>query len=135
MDRFNLEYSSDNNTFSKFKNWFDQINGGSFSFNFCGSTDKTINELNIYVMDYAYYVASNKLRKHILTYPILGDYDFQRIKDPYTCFQDVTMYLSGVVGNEEKPIEPISDVLKAETHGFNKFSFRKDKNHKKEKIK
>jgi len=56
----------------------------------------------------------------------LRDYDFMRIKDPYTAYQELSMYL-GNMAFPNKPIPVISDEVMAEIKGFNKFSFRKDK--------
>ena len=49
-----------------------------------------------------------------------------RIKDPYTAYQELSMYL-GNMAFPNKPIPTISDEVMAEIKGFNKFSFRKDK--------
>lgn len=56
----------------------------------------------------------------------LKQYDFQKIVDPYTAFQEVQMFLSNVA-LPEKPIPEIDDVTLAQAKGFDKFSFRKDK--------
>lgn len=60
----------------------------------------------------------------------LKDYQFYRVFDAARAWQEITMYLSNMCFPEVVP-NPISDVLKAETHGFDKFSFRKDPQNKK----
>jgi hypothetical protein len=58
--------------------------------------------------------------------------EFYRVFDPYQAYQEVAMWLS----NQAVPIKPIpemSDEIKAESKGFNKFSFRKDPSSKKRK--
>lgn len=58
--------------------------------------------------------------------PCLSDIRFQREKDPYTAYQEISQYLSGVIGtgNIKEPW-PISDDLKAQSKGYDKWSFRK----------
>lgn len=59
--------------------------------------------------------------------PKLKDYDFERIKDPFTAFQDISMYLSNILV-EQKETVIIEDKTKIEKHGFDKKqSFRKRK--------
>ena len=66
--------------------------------------------------------------------PILKDYDFQKIVDPYTAFQEIQMYISGVLSTGDKnPQWPISDKLKAESKGFNDLSFRRQEHPRKSK--
>jgi len=57
--------------------------------------------------------------------PVLKDVDFYRRMDTYTAYQELLMYLSNKA-YPEKVSPVLSDVLKAETHGVNKYSFRKD---------
>lgn len=64
--------------------------------------------------------------KNTILNPNLDDFDFQRVKDPYTAFQELYMYL-GSKAAPEKPIPQPTDKVMAEIKGFDKFSFRKDK--------
>lgn len=64
--------------------------------------------------------------KDVILNPNLGNFDFQRVKDPYTAFQELYMYL-GSKAAPEKSIPQPTDKVMAEIKGFNKFSFRKDK--------
>jgi hypothetical protein len=51
---------------------------------------------------------------------------FQKIKDPYTAYQEVMQYISGVLGVDAvKEPWPISDELKAGSKGYDKWSFRR----------
>ena len=44
------------------------------------------------------------------------------------------MFMNNQIVRPDDPyIEPVSDVIKAQAHGFDKFSFRKDKSKKKVK--
>jgi hypothetical protein len=53
----------------------------------------------------------------------LEEYQFYRIKDAYTAFQDISTYLGNVLVGP-KDILTIEDKYKIEQHGFDKFSFR-----------
>lgn len=57
---------------------------------------------------------------------MLKPYEFYRVRDPYQAFQDISMYL-GNMAEPRKPIPEISDEVMAEAKGFDKFSFRKQK--------
>jgi hypothetical protein len=59
--------------------------------------------------------------------PLLKYYGFQRVVDPYQCFQKIHGFMSGVLGPEQKPIPEIDDETKVAIHGMDKFSFRMDK--------
>lgn len=56
----------------------------------------------------------------------LADVKFQKIKDPYTAYQEIMQYISGVLGvNAVKEPWSISDELKADSKGYDKWSFRR----------
>lgn len=56
--------------------------------------------------------------------PCLKDYRFQKIKDPFTAFQDISMYISGVLGCKEDNIVVISDTDMRDAKGFDNKSFK-----------
>lgn len=63
----------------------------------------------------------------ILVNPVLKEYDFQKILDPYTLYQELTSWVSGVLTNNPK-ISEISNDIKIQQAGFDlKTSFRKGK--------
>jgi len=58
--------------------------------------------------------------------PCLRDLRFGKIIDPYTAFQEIQMYLSGVLTNNPDPPVKVSDRSKILGKGFDyKWSFRK----------
>ncbi len=57
--------------------------------------------------------------------PCLRGFDFAKILDPYTAFQNLRMWLSAQA-HPEPPIPHIDDKTMAEAKGFNKWSFRKE---------
>lgn len=57
--------------------------------------------------------------------PNLEHYDFGKVKDAVTAFQDIYMFLSGVLGTPERPMVKLSDKDLAKKHGHgDKYSFR-----------
>ncbi len=59
--------------------------------------------------------------------PRLKNYGFDRIKDSFTAFQEISMYLSNILV-EQKEVAVIEDKFRIEQHGFDlKKSFRKEK--------
>lgn len=58
----------------------------------------------------------------------LKDYSFGKVFDPYTCLQEIEMFISGVLGGTSPKMVETSDVTRLESHGFDKVtSFRKGK--------
>ena len=57
--------------------------------------------------------------------PVLREYDFMRLFDPYTAFQEISMYLGGVLGNVEPPMLEVDEKTKISQHGYDKWSFRR----------
>lgn len=59
--------------------------------------------------------------------PRLKDYGFERIKDSFAAFQEISMYLSNILV-EQKETAAVEDKFRIEQHGFDlKTSFRKEK--------
>lgn len=62
--------------------------------------------------------------------PCLKDFGFERIKDRFSAFQDISMYLANIL-IEQKPVATIDDKHRIEQHGFDlKKSFRNTKRRK-----
>ncbi|MCL2119505.1 MAG: hypothetical protein FWH27_13875 [Planctomycetaceae bacterium] len=57
----------------------------------------------------------------------LNQYGFQKILPPLKAFQELEMYVGSYLTKPVIEEPPISDKIKAEIHGFDKYSFRKDK--------
>ncbi len=58
--------------------------------------------------------------------PCLKDLNFQKVLDPFTAYQELEMWVGGVIGQNPEPDE-VSDSVKIQQHGFDKWSFRKHK--------
>jgi len=64
--------------------------------------------------------------------PNLKDYEFYKVIDAFTAFNEIEMFISGVLGTGENKIIEIDDKYKIMQHGFDyKWSFRKESNKKK----
>ena len=59
----------------------------------------------------------------ITTNKILKPYDFAKVKDPFTAFQEISMYLGNELVKHDQPNE-IADEYRIAMHGYDKHSFR-----------
>lgn len=57
--------------------------------------------------------------------PMLKNYSFSKMKDPFTAHQDLYQFVGGYLNQPEKTTVELSDKMRAEKHGFDKWSFRK----------
>ena len=57
----------------------------------------------------------------------LNQYGFQKVLPPMQAFQELEMYVGSYLTRPAIEEPPIPDKIKAEIHGFDKYSFRKDK--------
>lgn len=57
--------------------------------------------------------------------PCLKDLRFQKVVDSFTAFQEISMFISGVLGQTENPMITTSDRALAISKGFTQLSFRK----------
>lgn len=63
--------------------------------------------------------------------PVLKDWGFVKVKDPFTAYQEIDMYLSGVIGAAHPPMIEVANDVRIAKHGFNDRSFRKEPGQKK----
>jgi hypothetical protein len=101
--------------------------------------EKYFNETDLNVKDDAFiylktpvfiiqYVFGKEL---VITNPLLKDYNFASQVDPWTAYQELSMYVGNNLANQMDPEVHISDKLKAESRGFNEWSFRRHKDESK----
>jgi hypothetical protein len=55
----------------------------------------------------------------------LAEYEFYKVFNSFQAFQEVSMFMGGVLGRGEKEIVEVGDKYKIAQHGFDKWSFRK----------
>lgn len=68
-----------------------------------------------------------KYKRELIMNPKLEDFQFYGVYDSYSCFQEISMFLSGVLGDVHPPIDEISDEVKKHKHGFgHKYAFKKE---------
>ena len=66
-------------------------------------------------------------RDYVITEnPSLKKYEFYKVMDACTTYQELDMFISGMMAAENNPMAAISDGQKAYQHGFDCRSFRKD---------
>jgi hypothetical protein len=58
--------------------------------------------------------------------PLLKEYQFYKVFNAVQAFQEIQMFLGGVLGRGEKEIVEVADKYKIAQHGFDKWSFRKE---------
>lgn len=66
------------------------------------------------------------------SYPVLRDIGFPKVKGVEQAYQDVELFITNVLAPKDNPyIAPIPDKIKAQSKGFDEFSFRKMKTKRK----
>jgi hypothetical protein len=89
----------------------------------------------VYDSDYGrthyYKKRNNNHHSKFIVNPLLKNYEFYKVFDTFQAFQEVSMFIGGVLGAGEKEITVVADKYKITQYGFDKFSFRKDKEVKK----
>lgn len=76
-------------------------------------------------------IDTKNLTPNLILNPPLSLYEFQRVVDPYTICQELSMFLGNQLVEDKQPKIPVgTDVQLAESKGFDKWSFRKRKRYK-----
>lgn len=57
----------------------------------------------------------------------LSKFGFQRVFDPYSAYQELSMYMGSILCENEDQISSVNDKDLVTAKGFDKFSFRKEK--------
>jgi hypothetical protein len=65
--------------------------------------------------------------RKLTKYPVLKDIGFQKIMSDFECWQKIEQYLTNDLVPPDMVEHAVTDDIKAESHGFNQYSFRKDK--------
>lgn len=80
-------------------------------------------DLNIHFKDK---IPVYKITKELIVEnPNLKEHEFYRVVDPYQAFQELSMFISGILGGNSPEMVEISDQDKIHKAGFDKWSFRK----------
>lgn len=67
----------------------------------------------------------------LIANPCLKDEEFYKVVDPFTAFQELDMYIGGVLGNMGADMAEVDDEHRYKGHGYDKESFRQPKGRKK----
>lgn len=70
------------------------------------------------------YVTGYTSEPYCVVNPELKSMGFASVVDPYTAFQEVSMYLTNFIGIKPNPTVTVSDSVKVAKHGFDSKSFR-----------
>ena len=70
---------------------------------------------------FVYYCSNSS---EIILNPKLIDIKFTDLFDAFTAFQEIEMFISGVLANNEKPLSIIDEKYRQQQRGFDKWSFR-----------
>lgn len=132
----NIELRDEKEYFSKYSRGYDVDSVRSLT-RFFNQTDfmgleKIFAEKNIPLFTYKSDPTSNSNKTMIQHNPSLKDVQFFKVKDSFSCFQEISMFVGGVLKSKENEMVQISDEDKIAKHGYDKWSFRKmGKNSKK----
>jgi len=61
----------------------------------------------------------------LIVNPCLKEWEFYKVVNTFQAFQEISMFMGGVLGSGEKEIIVVEDKYKIAQHGFDKWSFRK----------
>ena len=120
-----IGYSSKKNRYRRYKDWA-ELNGleSFFKTPQWNKVDHLYRKYNCPIFKIHDITAT---KRKITLNPTLKDYEFYKVKDAFTAFQEIHMYLSGVLGVNDKIITDIPDEYKLYEKGFDDRSFKRDK--------
>lgn len=96
-------------------------------------SEQNINEVSKIFADYKTptfvirYKSNVDKAMQLIINPCLKDYQFYKVFVPYNAYQEISMWVGNNMIDDKNKAWPIPDKLKAQSHGFDKHSFRKDK--------
>lgn len=83
-------------------------------------------ETPIFLFESVTYRRNDNTRWRLTKNICLKDYEFQKIIDPFTAFQEISMFFNSTLTNLKTPVMPVGDdKVLATSKGFDKWSFRK----------
>lgn len=81
----------------------------------------------------SYIYGTDELHDQIYVNPSLKDVDFYKVADSFTAFQEISMFITGVLGVNQIPPVTISDTDMRDAKGFDDMSFKKAPTKRKKK--
>lgn len=92
--------------------------------NFFGLSNEKLN--NLFIKENIPIFHIDLSEEKIYSNPYLKDFEFFKIKEPFTAYQDIFNYISGVLPDSQREIIEVSNDVKIHKAGFNEWSFRKE---------
>lgn len=83
-----------------------------------------------FVVCYSFSWMDPVAREQLIINPRLADLQFYQIKHPVAAYQEIAQYLGNVLVQRDEPLQ-VSDEHRAQQHGFDKMSFRREPGEKK----
>jgi hypothetical protein len=116
------------------ENWLKNGTVSSWGWTYTAATDQKLLEI-FRKYRVAYFVIplthGHDKKATVTLYPLLKNYSFFKVFDVYTTFQKIEMFLTNELIRPDEINIVIPDKLKAQSKGFDKWSFRKMKEDKK----
>lgn len=96
--------------------------------NYVGSYDpkEIFRDINAPVFVYDSYMGRPRRNDVFTINPNLKEWEFYKVVDAFTAFQEISMFIGGVLGTGEKEIIEVADKHKIAQHGFDEWSFRRE---------
>lgn len=91
----------------------------------CSAAFAGANQVVFFYDPYANEPYAKQVKNDIVINPCLQDYGFQRVKDPFSAFQEISMFIGGVLSGPERDTITLCDQDRIVAHGFDDKSFRK----------
>ncbi|GIU69179.1 MAG: hypothetical protein KatS3mg002_0415 [Candidatus Woesearchaeota archaeon] len=76
--------------------------------------------------DQHYQIIHNQIKCKLSLHRRLDDFMFYTVKDTFSAYQEISMYISGVLGNNTILQENIPDEIMRDMKGFNDWSFKRE---------
>ena len=74
-------------------------------------------------------------KKHYVINPVLSEFEFYKVLDPYTAYQEIDMFIGGVLANVENNMIEVDEQHRLTGHGYDQDSFRQPSGRKKSRRK
>lgn len=107
------------------RDWYDFFSkkGHTLSIDLCNTVQSPV----ILLKNKSIYFSRYRPNITLIVNPSLKDLEFYRVKDPFTCYQEIDQFLTKLT-SPEKEYPQVEDIYRLVEHGFDKkVSFRKRK--------
>lgn len=121
-----VDWKAKNTSWSRMYFWRGGLNAGYIKDYFAKDFTKILGGKFVEYHTPIFTVTLRGYKQLLTVNDTLKDYLFAKVQDPASAFQNIYMYISGVLGAPPKPPSEPSDKLKAQIHGHDgEYSFKK----------